>query len=329
MNESEMDVVGIEGAGGGPEVLRLRREPIPRPRTGEVLIRVEAAGVNRPDVLQRLGHYPPPKGAPDWPGLEVAGTVEAVGESSGRYRAGDRVMALLPGGGYARFAIAPEGSVLPIPGDLDAVHAAAIPETFFTVWHNVFQRGGLQSGERLLVHGGTSGIGTVAIQLARARGARVATTVGGPEKVEAALRLGAELAIDYRREDFVERLRSWGGVDLTLDMVGGDYTARNLQVAAPDGRIVQIAYLRGQRAEIDLGLVMTKRLTLTGSTLRARDVAFKAQLAAELEREVWPLLANGTVKPLIDTVYPFSKAAEAHRHMDDDHIGKIVLVPDP
>ncbi|MBB3952142.1 NAD(P)H-quinone oxidoreductase [Aureimonas jatrophae] len=329
MNESEMDVVGIEGAGGGPEVLRLRREPIPRPRTGEILIRVEAAGVNRPDVLQRLGHYPPPKGAPDWPGLEVAGTVEAVGEGSGRYRPGDRVMALLPGGGYARFAIAPEGSVLPIPGDLDSVHAAAIPETFFTVWHNVFQRGGLQSGERLLVHGGTSGIGTVAIQLAHARGARVAATVGGPEKVEAALRLGAELAIDYRREDFVGRLRSWGGVDLTLDMVGGDYTARNLQVAAPDGRIVQIAYLRGQRAEIDLGLVMTKRLTLTGSTLRARDVAFKAQLAAELEREVWPLLANGTVKPLIDTVYPFSKAAEAHRHMDDDHIGKIVLVPDP
>ncbi|WP_062017699.1 NAD(P)H-quinone oxidoreductase [Aureimonas sp. AU4] len=329
MSEREMDVVGIEGAGGGPEVLRLRREPIPRPGSGEVLIRVEAAGVNRPDVLQRLGHYPPPKGAPDWPGLEVAGTVEAVGEGTGRHKPGDRVMALLPGGGYARFALAPEGSVLSIPGGLDAVHAAAIPETFFTVWHNVFQRGALKAGERFLVHGGTSGIGTVAIQLAHARGACVATTVGGPEKAEAARRLGAELAIDYRREDFVERLRDWGGVDLTLDMVGGDYLPRNLQVAAPEGRIVQIATLRGQRAEIDLSLVMTKRLTLTGSTLRARDAAFKAQIARELEREVWPLLASGEVEPLIDTVYPFSQAAKAHQHMDDDHIGKIVLVPDP
>jgi len=321
-----MRVVALAGH-GGPEVLRVERRPVPVPGPGEVLIRVEAAGVNRPDVLQRLGHYPPPKGAPDWPGLEVAGTVEAVGEGAGRLGPGERVAALLPGGGYAEFALAPEGSVLPVPDGLDAVHAAAIPETFFTVWHNVFQRGGLKSGERFLVHGGTSGIGTVAIQLAHARGARVATTVGGPDKAEAARQLGAELAIDYRREDFVEALRAWGGVDVVLDMVGGDYANRNLQVAAVDGRIVQIAFLRGQRAEIDLGLVMTKRLQLTGSTLRARDAGFKAELAAELEREVWPLLAAGHVAPLIDAVYPFSEAAEAHRHMDRDHIGKIVLVP--
>ncbi|MET0257728.1 MAG: NAD(P)H-quinone oxidoreductase, partial [Methylobacterium sp.] len=277
-----MTVIALDGH-GGPEVLKPAERPVPRPGPGEVLIAVRAAGVNRPDVLQRKGVYPPPPGAPDWPGLEVAGEIAAVGEGVEDWREGDAAVALVAGGGYAEFALAPAGSVLPLPRGLDFVHGAAIPETFFTVWSNVFERGRLASGETFLVHGGTSGIGTTAIQLAHAFGAHVATTVGSPDKAEAARRLGADLAIDYRREDFAERLKGWQGgrgVDLTLDMVGGDYTARNLKAAAPDGRIVQIATLRGAKAEIPLDLIITKRLVLTGSTLRARDVAFKAGVAS-------------------------------------------------
>lgn len=322
-----MTAIGFDGH-GGPEVLKPRTQAVPRPGAGEVLISVRAAGINRPDVLQRLGAYPPPKGAPDWPGLEVAGTVAAIGEGVEGRALGEAVVALLPGGGYADYAIAPAGSVLPLPAGLDFVHGAALPETFFTVWSNVFTRGRLVAGETFLVHGGTSGIGTTAIQLAKAFGAHVATTVGSADKAEAARGLGADLAIDYRREDFAERLTTWldgRGIDLTLDMVGGDYVARNIAVAATDGRIVQIAHLRGKEAAVDVGAVMVKRLTLTGSTLRARDIGFKAAIAAELLEKVWPLIEAGRVRPLIDTVYPLTEAAEAHRHMDVDHIGKIVL----
>lgn len=327
----EMTIIALDGH-GGPEVLKPRRAPVPRPGTGEVLIAVRAAGVNRPDVLQRMGAYPPPNGAPDWPGLEVAGTVAAVGPGVSRWREGDRVMALLSGGGYAEFALADEGSVLPVPDGMGFVEAAAIPETFLTVWHNVFQRGALRAGETFLVHGGTSGIGTVAIQLAHAFGAHVATTVGSDDKAEAARRLGADRAVNYRREDFATVLKDWQGgrgIDLTLDMIGGDYLPRNIEVAAVDGRIVQIAHLNGRKGEVDLFAIMRKRLTLTGSTLRARDKAFKAALAAELEAKVWPLLSEGRVMPLIDTTYPLEKASEAHAHMDVDHIGKIVLVASP
>lgn len=323
-----MTIIALDGH-GGPEVLVPREAPVPSPGEGEVLIAVRAAGVNRPDVLQRMGAYPPPPGAPDWPGLEVAGTVAAVGRGVERWREGDRVMALLAGGGYAEYALADAGSILHMPEGLGFVEAAAIPETFLTVWHNVFQRGGLQQGETFLVHGGTSGIGTTAIQLAHAFGAHVATTVGSADKAEAARRLGADLAVNYRAEDFVTALKGWQGgrgVDLTLDMIGGDYLAGNVEVAAVDGRIVQIAHLNGRKAEVDLFAIMRKRLTLTGSTLRARDKAFKAALVADLEAKVWPLLREGRVEPLIDTTYPLDRASEAHAHMDVDHIGKIVLV---
>ncbi len=313
---------------GGPEVLRLAKMETPQPKHGEVLIAVVAAGVNRPDVLQRLGHYPPPLGAPDWPGLEVAGTVAALGEGTRRFRLGDAVMALLPGGGYADFAVADEGSVLPIPAGLDSVEAAAFPETGFTVWHNVFQRGALTPGEALLVHGGTSGIGTIAIQLGAALGARVFATVGSFDKADAARRLGAPAAVNYREEDFVAGLRAatgGRGADVILDMVGGDYVDRNCQAAAPDARIVQIAFLRGRQATIDLSRVMQKRLTLTGSTLRARSSDFKAALAREVEARVFPLVAAGVLRPVIDRVLPLNQAAEAHRRLDADHVGKIVL----
>ncbi|BDA83552.1 NAD(P)H quinone oxidoreductase [Aureimonas sp. SA4125] len=322
-----MTAVVLRGA-GGPEVLVPEARPRPRPAPGQILIEVHAAGVNRPDVLQRMGAYPAPKGAPDWPGLEVAGRVAALGEGGSRFALGDRVMALLPGGGYADYAAVAEENALPVPEGLSLVEAAGVPETFFTVWHNVFQRGGLVAGERFLVHGGTSGIGTTAIQLARSFGAEVYVTVGSPEKCAASLKLGAHHAINYRDEDFVEAIKAatgGQGIDVTLDMVGGDYTARNLAVAAEDGRIVQIAFLRGQAVEIDLQPIMMKRLTLTGSTLRARSVAFKASIARALEEKVWPLLADGSIRPLIDTIYPLENAAEAHRHMDDDHIGKIIL----
>jgi len=320
----QMTVAALEGF-GGPEVLVAGERPLPVPGTGEILVAVHAAGVNRPDVLQRLGHYHPPKGAPDWPGLEVAGVVAARGEGASRFAVGDRVMALLPGGGYAEYATVDESNALPIPESLGFVEAAGVPETFFTVWHNVFQRGGLKAGERFLVHGGTSGIGTTAIQLARSFGAEVFVTVGSADKCAAALKLGAAHAINYRDADFVEVLRQAGGADLILDMVGGDYTPRNLKAAAEDGRIVQIAYLRGQNVALDLAPIMMKRLTLTGSTLRERTVAFKATIARDLEEHVFPLFADGSVRPLIDTVYALDKAADAHRHMDDDHIGKIIL----
>jgi NADPH:quinone reductase len=322
-----MTVAALSGF-GGPEVLVAEERPLPVPAAGEILIEVHAAGVNRPDVLQRLGAYHPPKGAPDWPGLEVAGRVAAVGEGASRFAIGDRVMALLPGGGYADYAVVAEGNALPIPGSLGFVAAAGVPETFFTVWHNVFQRGRLTRGERFLVHGGTSGIGTTAIQLARSFGAEVFVTVGSADKADAALALGAQHAVNYRDADFVEVVKQatdGHGVDLILDMVGGDYTPRNLQAAAEDGRIVQIAYLRGQTVALDLAPIMLKRLTLTGSTLRSRTVGFKATIARELEEFVFPLFEDGSVAPLIDTVYPLEKAADAHRHMDDDHIGKIIL----
>lgn len=323
----EMTAVLLDGF-GGPEVLKAGRRPVPTPGPGEILVAVEAAGVNRPDVLQRQGAYPPPPGAPDWPGLEIAGTVVALGEGAGRHGLGDRVMALVPGGGYAEYAAVAETNAIAVPGALSIEEAAGVPETFFTVWHNVFQRGGLKAGESFLVHGGTSGIGTTAIQLAKAFGATVFATAGSDDKCRAAEQLGAERCVNYRSDDFVAVLREatvGRGVDLTLDMVGGDYTNRNLAVAAEDGRIVQIAFLKGPEVQIDLNLVMRKRLTLTGSTLRNRSVDFKAAIAREIGEKVGPLFANGTVKPLIDSLYPLVDAAKAHQHMDADHIGKIIL----
>ena len=325
---NEMTAVVLDGFGEA-DVLMPARRPVPRPETGEILIEVFAAGVNRPDILQRRGAYPAPKGAPDWPGLEVAGRVAVLGEGARRFAEGDAVMALLPGGGYADFASVAEANVLPIPPGMGMVAAAATPETFFTVWHNVFERGALHAGETLLVHGGTSGIGTVAVQLARAFDASVIATVGSDAKVEAVRRLGADWAVNYRTADFVEaalRFTEGRGVDLVLDMVGGDYANRNLRAAAPDGRIVQIAHLAGKDVPLDLGLVMTKRLTLTGSTLRPRTTAFKGAIAAALEARVWPLLAAGRVGPVIDAVFPLENAAAAHRRMEEDHVGKVVLL---
>ncbi len=325
---NEMRAVVFDGF-GGPEVLTIANKPVPRPGPGEILVAVHAAGVNRPDVLQRMGAYPPPPGAPDWPGLEVAGSVAALGEGAGRFSPGERVMALVPGGGYAEFATVHADNALPIPDGISFEAAAGFPETFFTVWSNVFERGRLAAGESFLVHGGTSGIGTTAIQLARAMGATVFATAGSADKCRAAERLGADHCVNYREASFAEALkeRTGGrGVDLILDMVGGDYLAGNLAVAAEDGRIVQIAFLRGAKTEIDLNQIMRKRLTLTGSTLRNRSVAFKAAIARELERAVLPLLREGRVEVLVDATYPLEKAADAHRHMDDDHIGKIVLL---
>lgn len=325
---NEMRAVVFDGF-GGPEVLTIASKPVPRPGPGEILVAVHAAGVNRPDVLQRMGAYPPPPGAPDWPGLEVAGTVAALGEGAGRFSAGDRVMALVPGGGYAEFATVHADNALPIPDGIPFEAAAGFPETFFTVWSNVFERGRLTAGESFLVHGGTSGIGTTAIQLAHAMGATVFATAGSADKCRTAERLGADHCVNYLEASFADVLkeRTGGrGVDLILDMVGGDYLAGNLAVAAEDGRIVQIAFLRGAKTEIDLNQIMRKRLTLTGSTLRNRSVAFKAAIARELERTVLPLLSEGRVKVLVDATYPLEKAVDAHKHMDDDHIGKIVLL---
>jgi putative PIG3 family NAD(P)H quinone oxidoreductase len=314
---------------GGPEVLRLAERPRPEPREGEVLIRVAAAGVNRPDVLQRQGRYAPPPGASDIPGLEVAGTVEAVGPASTGWSAGDPVCALVAGGGYAAYCVAPEPQCLPVPGGLDLVEAAAVPETFFTVWHNVFERGRLGRGETLLVHGGSSGIGTTAIQLGRAFGARVVATAGSAGKCRACERLGAERAVNYRDEDFVAAVKettAGRGADVVLDMVGGDYTPRNVEALAVEGRLVQIAFLKGSRVELDLMPLMQKRLTVTGSTLRPRPVAEKGAIAAALRQHVWPLLESGKVRPVIFKTFPLAEAAEAHRLMESSaHIGKIVL----
>lgn len=326
--ETMMDAVEIREA-GGPDVLQPCQRPIPEITPQEVLIKVEAAGVNRPDVLQRKGAYPPPKGASELPGLEVAGTIVATGSETWDYRRGDRVVALTNGGGYAQYVAVDEGSVLPVPDGLDMVQAAGLPETFFTVWHNVFERGRLASGETFLVHGGTSGIGTTAIQLAKVFGATVITTAGSDNKCDACRLLGADRAVNYRTADFVEaakELTDGRGVDLILDMVGGDYVNRNYRASAMDGRIVQIAFLAGSNVEADLSLLMGKRLHHTGSTLRARDTAFKAAIARQLREKVWPLIAEGRVKPLIDTVYPLKDAAQAHERMEaSEHIGKIVL----
>ncbi|WP_099865640.1 NAD(P)H-quinone oxidoreductase [Pararhizobium haloflavum] len=314
---------------GGPDVLAIVDRPMPEPGAGEVLIAVKAAGINRPDCLQRVGAYPPPPGASDIPGLEVAGQIAAVGEGVTAWSVGEAVCALIAGGGYATHCVAHEGSVLPIPGDLSMAEAAAVPETFFTVWHNVFERGGLKGGETLLVHGGTSGIGTTAIQLAKAFDARVIATAGSKEKCEVCRDLGADHAINYREEDFVDAVKAvtdGHGADVILDMVGGDYISRNYSAAAIEGRIVQIAFLNGRKAEADFSKLMMKRLTHTGSTLRARDAAFKARLAAELKSSVWPLIASGRVKPVMDTILPFEDVKAAHARIEDtSHIGKIVL----
>ena len=315
-------------APGGPEMLVPEQRPMPEPGPGEILIKVAAAGVNRPDVRQRQGSYPPPKGATDIPGLEVAGEVAALGADVKRWKLGDKVCALVSGGGYAQYCLADEGSALPVPAGLSMVEAAAMPETFFTVWHNVIERGGLMAGETLLVHGGSSGIGTTAIQLARARNARVVATAGSAEKCARLVDLGADRAVDYHTEDFVEVVREatgGRGADVILDMVGGDYLARNLKAAAADARIVQIAFLRGQKAELDIGLLMARRITVTGSTLRARDAGFKAAIAQAIETHVWPLVEEGRVRPVIDRTFPLEQAAEAHRAIDADNFGKIVL----
>lgn len=314
---------------GGPEKLRLTQRPVPQPAPGEVLIQVAAAGVNRPDCLQRQGGYPPPPGASDIPGLEVAGTLVALGEGVEEWRIGDPVCALLTGGGYAEYCVAPAPQCLPIPAGLSMQQAAALPETFFTVWSNVFDRARLQPGEILLVHGGASGIGTTAIQLARALGSRVFATVGGGEKVQPCLDLGAERVIDYREEDFVQVVKNITnnkGVDVILDMVGGDYVQRNLSALAVEGRLVFIAFLRGAKVELNLAPVMMKRLTITGSTLRARPVAHKAPIARALREVVWPLLENGAIRPSIDQVFPLLEAAAAHALMESNrHVGKLLL----
>ena len=317
---------------GGPDVLRPARRAVPKPAPGEVLIRVAAAGVNRPDVLQRMGYYPPPRGASEIPGLEVAGTIAALGEGVSGWTAGDRVCALLAGGGYAAYAAAPAVQCLPVPAPLDLVRAAALPETFFTVWVNVFQRGGLAAGESLLVHGGSSGIGTAAIALAHAKGATVLATAGSAEKCAACVRLGAARAINYKEEDFVAAVKEatgGRGVDMVLDMVGGDYTPRNLQCLALEGRLVQIAYQKGPKVEVDLALLMPRRLSLTGSSLRPRSPEEKGVIAQGLEQHVWPLIEEGRVAPLIHATFPLAQAADAHRLMESGaHIGKIVLVAD-
>jgi putative PIG3 family NAD(P)H quinone oxidoreductase len=322
-----MTAIEIAGA-GGPEVLRAASRPVPPTAPGEVLVQVEAAGINRPDVMQRLGKYPPPPGASDIPGLEIAGTIVSAPPDS-RWRPGDRVCALVSGGGYAEYCAVPEGQCLPIPEGLDAVAAAAIPETFFTVWTNLFQRGGLRAGERALIHGGTSGIGTAAIQLAHACDAIVYATAGSRDKCEACRRLGAAVAINYRTEDFGEVVRretSGAGVDVVLDIIGGDYFPRNLESLGMNGRLIQIGLLGGARTILDLTRVLQRRLTITGSTLRARTVAEKSRLARDVEANVWPLIAGGRVRPIIDCTFPLTEAANAHRRLESsEHIGKIVL----
>ncbi len=316
---------------GGPEALTPTSRPVPEPGAGEVLVRLAAAGVNRPDVLQRQGGYPPPPGASDIPGLEIAGSVVALGAGVGDLAIGDRVTALVAGGGYAEYCVAPVPQCLPIPDGLSPIEAACLPETFFTVWTNVFDRGALQPGEVFLVHGGSSGIGTTAIQMAKAFGARVFATAGSAEKCRACEALGAERAIDYREEDFVQVVKAATGkkgVDVILDMVGGDYVQRNISALAPDGRLCYIAFLGGSKVEVDLLPMMLKRITISGSTLRARSVAFKGAIAGNLRDKVWPRIAAGEIKPVVHATFPLSEAAEAHRLMESSaHIGKIALIP--
>ena len=319
----------IANGGGGPEVLAVVDRPVPRPGPGEILVKVAAAGVNRPDVLQRQGGYPPPPGAPDILGLEIAGEVMVAGPDAIRHAPGTSVMALVAGGGYAEYAVVHESNALPIPPGLSALEAGAIPETYFTVWTNVFERGRLTTGETFLVHGGTSGIGTTAIQLAKAFGATVIATAGSDPKCQACLDLGADVAINYRARDFVEVVKATTGgrgADVILDMVGGSYIPRNHDAAAQDGRIVQIAFLESSKVELDFRRLMLKRLTHTGSTLRARSVAEKAAIAQALEAKVLPLLAQGRCRPVMDSQFPLDRVAEAHARMDGgEHIGKIVL----
>ena len=317
-------------APGGPEMLVPEQRPLPAPGPGEILVKVAAAGVNRPDVMQRMGLYPPPKGTTDIPGLEIAGAVVACGDGVTRWKAGDTVTALVVGGGYADYCVAVEGHALPIPAGLSAAQAAAMPETFFTVWHNVFERGGLKAGETLLVHGGSSGIGTTAIQLAKNFGARVIATAGSAEKCEACRKLGADVAIDYKTEDFVAAVKQatdGKGADVILDMVGGDYVERNYEAAAVEGRIVQIAFQGSAKATVNFMRMMLKRLHHTGSTLRSRSNPDKTAIARAVEAKVWPLVAAGKVAPVMDGTFPLAEAAAAHARMETSrHIGKISLV---
>jgi putative PIG3 family NAD(P)H quinone oxidoreductase len=314
---------------GGPEVLVPQERDMPKPGPSDLLVKVAAAGVNRPDVMQRKGQYPPPPGAPDIPGLEIAGEVAAVGNQVKRWKVGDKVTALVAGGGYAEYCLAEDSVALPVPKGFTMTQAAVIPETFMTVWHNVFQRGALKPGETLLVHGGSSGIGTTAIMLAKAFGAKVIVTAGDAAKCEACKKLGADFAIDYKTQDFVAVTKDatgGRGVDLILDMVGGDYVERNHDAAAVEGRIVQIATQQGFKISINLLKIMQKRLTHTGSTLRPRPVTDKAMIARDLENKVWPMLATGKIKPVIDSTFPLNEAAKAHARMESSaHIGKIAL----
>ena len=323
-----MTVIAIR-APGGPEVLVPEEREVAAPGEGEVLIKVAAAGVNRPDVMQRKGHYPPPQGATDIPGLEIAGEVVALGPGVTRWTPGDKVMALVVGGGYAQYCPAHESHCLPVPASLSLVEAAAVPETFFTVWYNTFERGKLKAGETLLVHGGSSGIGTAAIQLAKLAGARVITTAGTAEKCAACLKLGADVAVNYKSEDFVAATKAatgGKGADVILDMVGGDYIERNYEAAAVEARVVQIAFQGSPKATVDFRRIMLKRLTHTGSTLRARSVADKGQIARAVEEHVLPHLAAGRARPVIDSTFPLAQAAAAHARMETSaHIGKIVL----
>lgn len=317
-------------APGGPEVLQSCTRPRPVPNADQVIIQVAYAGVNRPDALQRAGLYNPPAGASDLPGLEASGTVVEIGENVSDLAVGDRVCALLPGGGYAEYVATPAAHCLPIPTGLSMKQAACLPETFFTVWSNVFMRGGLQAGERILIHGGSSGIGTTAIQLANAFGARVFVTAGSDEKCQACTDLGAERAINYRDEDFVDVMRAVGGADVILDMVGGPYIPRNLKGLADDGRLVQIAFLQGPKTEVNFVQLMTRRLTFTGSTLRPQSDLAKAKIAQQLRNVVWPLLSQGKIAPVIDSTFNMAEAAAAHSRLESSaHIGKIVLAVDP
>ena len=325
---AQMTVIGISKP-GGPEVLVPETRAVPAPGPGEILIKVAAAGVNRPDVAQRSGAYPPPPGASDLPGLEIAGEVVAVGAGATRHKLGDKVMSLVAGGGYAQYCIAQDAQAMAVPATLSMQEAGAIPETLMTVWHNVFERGALKSGETLLIHGGSSGIGTMAIQLAKAFGSKVIVTVGSKEKADACLRLGADRAINYKTEDFVAEVNTatdGAGANVILDMVGGDYIERNYDAAATDGRVVQIAFLGGPKANVNFAKLMVKRLHHTGSTLRPRTNTDKAAMVAAIEARVMPLLREGRVKPLMDSTFPLEKAADAHRRMEtSEHIGKIVL----
>lgn len=325
---AQMTVVAISKP-GGPEVLVPETRPLPTPGPGEILIQVAVAGVNRPDIAQRSGSYPPPPGASDLPGLEVAGTVVALGEGATRHKIGDTVMSLVAGGGYAEYCVAPDAQAMTVPPALSIIEAGAMPETLMTVWHNVFERGGLTEGETLLIHGGSSGIGTMAIQLAKALGAKVFVTVGSQDKADACLKLGADLAIDYKKQDFVAEVKEatgGRGVELILDMVGGEYIDRNYEAAAVDGRIVQIAFLGGPKATVNFAKLMMKRLHHTGSTLRPRSAADKAAMVAAIEQKVMPLIRDGRIKPLIDSSFALRDAADAHRRMETStHIGKIVL----